>query len=283
MGLDAEGCRMALGFAGTQAAGLNTFFSSGDFTKSLHPGKAAFNGVLSARLARLGATSPPTMLEHEKGYINAYSLEPDAAALTRGLGEKWEVLENGFKFFPSILASHAPIQATLAAVIDNDIAPRDIARITNETYTTVKTHFSAKSVSTPMGARVSVPYCCAVAALDRAVGPAQFSPERILAADVQGLLADTDVVADAELNKLYPAKFPARVTITLRDGRTFTEQRDFPKGDPQDPLTSQEIVDKFVANVAGRHSRNEALRIVKLVRGLPTLERCDELFALLSA
>ena len=77
---------MALGFAGTQAAGLNTFFTSGDFTKSLHPGKAAFNGVLSARLAALGATSPPTMLEHEKGYVQAFSLEPKVAALTEGLG-----------------------------------------------------------------------------------------------------------------------------------------------------------------------------------------------------
>jgi 2-methylcitrate dehydratase PrpD len=223
------------------------------------------------------------MLEHEKGYINAYSLEPDAAALTRGLGTKWEILENGFKFFPSILASHAPIQATLAAVINNDIAPGDIARITNETYTTVKTHFSAKAVSTQMGARVSVSYCCAVAALDRAVGPAQFAPDRVLGADVQRLLADTDVIADAELNKLYPAKFPARVTITLRDGRTFTERRDFPKGDPQDPLTPQEIVGKFLANVASRHSPDQGRRIVDLVRALPTLERCDELFGLLSA
>jgi 2-methylcitrate dehydratase PrpD len=283
LGLDAEGCRMALGFAGTQAAGLNTFFTSGDFTKSLHPGKAAFNGVLSARLAKLGATSPPTMLEHEKGYINAYSLEPDAAALTRGLGTKWEILDNGFKFFPSILASHAPIQATLAVVTKNDIAPGDIVRIVNETYTTVKTHFSAKAVSTQMGARVSVPYCCAVAALDRAVGPAQFAPERVMAADVQGLLAHTDVVADAELNKLYPAKFPARVTVTLRDGRTFTEQRDFPKGDPQDPLSQDEIVDKFLVNVAGRHSRAQAQQIVRLVRELPALDRCDELFGLLAS
>ncbi len=121
LGLDADKTQMALGFAGTQAAGLNTFFTSGDFTKSLHPGKASFNGVLSARLAALGATSPPTMLEHEKGYLNAYSLEPKAGALTAGLGNEWEILQNGFKFFPSILASHAAIQATLDVVTKHDI------------------------------------------------------------------------------------------------------------------------------------------------------------------
>ena len=222
MGLDADKTRMALGFAGTQAAGLNTFFTSGDFTKSLHPGKAAFNGVLSARLAALGATSPPTMLEHEKGYVQAFSLEPKAAALTEGLGQTWEILQNGFKFFPSILASHAAIQATLDVVGAHDVKAADIAAITNETYATVASHFSAKTVTTAMGARVSVPYCVAVAALDREVGQAQFAPERVARRDVQDLLARTDVVAVPELTKLYPEKFPARVTLTLRDGRKLT-------------------------------------------------------------
>jgi 2-methylcitrate dehydratase PrpD len=268
LGLDAEGARMALGFAGTQAAGLNTFFSFGDLTKSLHPGKAAFNGILSARLAEAGGTAPPTMLEHEKGYVAAFTLEPDLAALTKGLGSEWEILQNGFKFFPSILASHAPIQATLAVVTAHDLDPAAIAGIVNETYNTVKSHFSAKEVTTPMGARVSVPYCCAVAALDRKVGQAQFSQDRVTRADVQRLLANTEVVAVPELNVLYPDKFPARVTVTMRDGRKYTDMRDFPKGDPQDPLTREEIEAKFLENVSGRFDRARSAEIIARVRDL---------------
>ena len=267
--LDAKQARMALGFAGTQAAGLNTFFSYGDMTKSLHPGKASFNGVLSARLASLGGTSPPTMLEHEKGYINAFSLEPKAEALTKGLGETWEILENGFKFFPSILASHAPIQATLDVVMEHDIKPDQIARIVNETYSTVKSHFSAKEVSTGMGARVSVPYCCAVAALDRAVGQAQFAEARVNREDVQRLLANTEGVAGDAGTAQYPTKFPARGTVTLKDGRTFTSQRDFPKGDPQAPLSPAEIEAKFLDNAAARYAPGAARELVDLVRSLP--------------
>lgn len=280
--LDPHKARMALGFAGTQAAGLNAFFTSGDLTKSLHPGKAAFNGVLSARLAELGGTSPPTMLEHEKGYLNAYSLEPDAAALTRGLGRDWEILQNGFKFFPSILASHAAIQATLAVVSEHNIKPDSIASITNETYATVKSHFSAKAVTTPMGARVSVPYCCAVAALDGAAGQAQFSAERVISPDVQSLLARTEVVADAELTTLYPAKFPARVTVTLRSGQRLTATRDFPKGDPQVPLTPAEIEQKFLDNASARFSRSQGGEIVALVRGLAGLGDATGLLSLLA-
>ena len=282
LGLDADGARMALGFAGTQAAGLNTFFTYGDLTKSLHPGKAAFNGILSARLAALGGTSPPTMLEHDKGYLAAYSLEPDAAALTRGLGSTWEILQNGFKYFPSILASHSAIQATLAIVREHDIAPGQIASITNETYGTVKSHFSSKSVSTSMGARVSVPYCCAVAALDRAVGQAQFGQDRVTRDDAQQMLARTEVVVDPELTKLYPAKFPARVTIATTDGRRLTAMRDFPKGDPQDPLTPAEIEAKFLDNAAARLSSAEASDVVGLVRGLAGVDDLSALYALLA-
>ena len=283
LGLDAQGARMALGFAGTQAAGLNTFFTSGDFTKSLHPGKAALNGILSARLAALGATSPPTLLEHEKGYLAAYSLEPKAAALTAGLGSTWEILQNGFKFFPSILASHAAIQATLDVVAAHKVAPADVVAVTNETYETVKTHFSAKTVETVMGARVSVPYCVAVAALDGAVGPAQFRLDRVLRADVQKLLARTEVVSVPELTALYPDKFPARVTVELKDGRKLAATRYFPKGDPQDPLSSQEITDKFHANAAARLPADKSREVARLIGGLGESKNVSALFELLAA
>ncbi|MBO0712462.1 MAG: MmgE/PrpD family protein, partial [Acetobacteraceae bacterium] len=77
LGLDAAQTAAALGFAGTQAAGLNAFFETGDDTKSLHPGKAGMNGVLAARRAALGATSPPDFFGHPKGYLAAYSMEPN--------------------------------------------------------------------------------------------------------------------------------------------------------------------------------------------------------------
>lgn len=248
MGLDADGVQRALGLAGTQAAGLNTFFESGDMTKSLHPGKAALNGVLSAQLAALGMTAPPGILEHPKGYLAAFSLEPKAAALTDGLGTTWEILQNGFKFFPSILASHSPIQATLAIVARHRPDPARIARITNETYDTVKSHFSAKEAATPMAARVSVPYCIAAAAVDGVLTQAQFAPGRIHDPLIRRVLDRTEVIADPALNALYPANFPARVTITMEDGQSFTETVMLPKGDPGAPLSDAELEDKFRGN-----------------------------------
>ena len=261
MGLDADGVQRALGLAGTQAAGLNTFFESGDMTKSLHPGKAAMNGILSAQMAALGMTSPPGILEHPKGYLAAFSLEPKAAALTDGLGTTWEILQNGFKYFPSILASHSPIQATLAIVAKHRPDPARIARITNETYDTVRTHFSNKDVSSVMAARVSVPYCIAAAAVDGVLTQKQFAPARIADPLVRRVLERTEVVADAELNRLYPANFPARVTITMEDGQSFQEVVMLPKGDPGAPLSDAELEDKFRGNVEPVFGADRATRL----------------------
>lgn len=281
--LDADGVQRALGLAGTQAAGLNTFFESGDMTKSIHPGKAAFNGILSAQLAQLGATSPPSILEHPKGYLNAYCTEPKPQELVKGLGTEWEILQNGFKYFPSILASHSPIQATLAIVQKHAIDPAQIARITNETYNTVKSHFSNKDVSTVMAARVSVPYCIAIAAVDGKLTQAQFSPARIDDPLVRAVLAHTEVIADAELNKLYPDKFPARVTITLKNGASFQETVLFPKGDPQDPLSAAELEAKFHANAQALLGTARSGELLQAIYALPHAPNVDQLSALLHA
>jgi len=279
--LDADGVQRALGLAGTQAAGLNTFFESGDMTKSIHPGKAAFNGILSAQLAQLGATSPPAILEHPKGYLNAFSTEPKPQKLVEGLGTTWEILQNGFKYFPSILASHSPIQATLAIVQKHAIDPAQIARITNETYNTVKSHFSNKDVSTVMAARVSVPYCIAIAAIDGRLTQAQFSPARINDPLLRAVLAHTEVIADAELNKLYPDKFPARVTITLKNGASFQETVLFPKGDPQDPLSADELDVKFRENVAAMFSPARADKLLHAIYTLSDARNVDGMSVLL--
>ncbi|MGE0417840.1 MAG: MmgE/PrpD family protein [Acetobacteraceae bacterium] len=282
MGLDADGVQRALGLAGTQAAGLNTFFESGDMTKSFHPGKAALNGILSGQLAAMGHTSPPGILEHPKGYLAAFSLEPKPEALTAGLGTTWEILQNGIKFFPSILASHSPIQATLAIVNRVSLNPNDIESITNETYNTVKSHFSNKDVTGTMSARVSVPYCIAVAAVDRVLTQAQFLPNRVDDPLVRQVLARTEVVPVPELDKLYPENFPARVTIRMKDGSSHQETVMKPKGDPGNPLTPDEIAAKYRENAVEVVGAAQADALLAAIRGLPDARDLDVLSALLS-
>lgn len=281
--LDPVQMRTAFGFAGTQAAGLNTFFESGDDTKSLHPGKAGLNGVLSAQMAALGLSSPPDIFGHPKGYLAAYSLEPKPEILSRGLGSEWMILENGFKYFPSILASHSPIGATLDIVARHAPAAEDIAAVTVKTYSTVKSHFSSKQVEAAMAARISVPYCVAVALVDGQVTQRQFDADRYRDAIVRSVMDKVEIVADDELTKLYPEKFPAQVSVTMQDGTVHEAEMYYPKGDPSNPLSDEELRIKFMDNVAGVLSDSNAEALLDLIGNLADNRDMEALGALLRA
>ncbi|MFA5664784.1 MmgE/PrpD family protein [Castellaniella sp.] len=274
-GLGVDATCTALGFAGTQAAGLNTFFESGDDSKGLHPGKAAMNGILGVLLAELGASSPPDILGHPKGYLAAYSTEPDAAALQAGLGARWEILQNGFKLYPSILASHSPIGAALDIVERAGPVADEIAAVEIRTYATVKSHFSSKDVQKTMAARLSVPYCVAAALVDGEITQRQFAPERFNDARIRRVLEVTEVVADPELTPLYPEKFPARVVVTRHDGTRLEAIVYYPKGDPANPLSAAELEQKFRDNVQQVLSPEQADRLVALVANLPGIQVAD--------
>lgn len=283
MGLDGDQMRTAFGFAGTQAAGLNTFFESGDDSKSLHPGKAGLNGVLSAQLAAMGVTSPPDIFGHPKGYLAAYSLEPKPEMLSRGLGSEWMILDNGFKYFPSILASHSPIGATLDIVENHAPVAEDIASVTVKTYATVKSHFSSKQVDAIMAARLSVPYCVAIALVDGKVTQRQFDPERYLDPKVRAVMDKVEIVADEELTKLYPEKFPAQVTVTMKDGSVHYADKYYPKGDPSNPLSDDELRIKFMDNAAGVLTDQDAQTLFSLIQDLPAQGDLSALGGLLRA
>lgn len=137
--------------------------------------------------------------------------------------------------------------------------------------------------ATPMAARVSVSYCIAVAAVDGTVTQAQFAGERIENPLVRHILGITEVIPDGALTELYPDKFPARVTIALDDGSTVQETVLFPKGDPQDPLSSEELEQKFVENVRGQLGYTEAQALIDAINSLPESEDAEEVTLLLDA
>ena len=139
------------------------------------------------------------------------------------------------------------------------------------TYATVKSHFSNKDVATTMAARLSVPYCVAVALVDREVGQRQFAPERFLDPVVRSVLEKVEIVVDPELSPLYPEKFPARVIVVLDDGSRHEATSLYPKGDPGNPLTTEELASKFRRNLGGVLGASETDRLLATVSDIENL------------
>jgi len=129
----------------------------------------------------------------------------------------------------------------------------------------------------------SLPYVIAAALVDRQVTPVQFTMEKIMNPKIREQLNKVEVVADPEIEKVFPALQRVIVQINTRDGRSFNKQLDFPKGDPRNPLTDQEVEEKFAALAEGVLSAGAQKRVRETVWNLERVGSVTDLMALMEA
>src|SRR4029453_1157306 len=124
MGLDRNQIEHAMAAGATQAAGLRIM--AGSDLKSMHPGKAAMDGGLAAPLVRHQLTASAKGIEGDFGYLAVMSAAPAPEKITAGLGESWNLTSNGHKLYPSGSLTHPMVDAVIALVTENDVAPVDV-------------------------------------------------------------------------------------------------------------------------------------------------------------
>ena len=232
---------MALGTAGTQAAGLWEFNADGAMSKHLHPGKAAFNGVLAADLARAGFTGATRILEGDRGFFNATSQNWDATRITDRLREHWKITENCYKLHSCCGHTHTAIDMAL------DLKGAPVRDIHIQTYAAGYQIVKEMHPQTPYQAQFSIAYGVAAALTDNAVGLAQFKPARLNDPRIQALLARTRVTVEPDLTAKYPAAWPVRLTVTLDDGTVIQKASDYPRGNPENPVATSVLEQKLRA------------------------------------
>lgn len=285
--LDAEHLLHALGTAGTQAAGLWEFNADGAMSKHLHPGKAAFNGVLAADLARAGFTGASRILEGERGFFRATAASHDPTRITDGLGARWKISENCYKMHSCCGHTHTAIDVALALRARHaglgEQAPERITAIHIESYGPGVEIVKESNPRTPYQAKFSIAYCVAAALLEGRVGLEQFASERFAAAGARdqrmaALLARTTVSVDDALTAKYPAAWPARVTIKLDDGSVLSDSADFPRGNPENPVTTAELEAKFSELVGARFGPDAASRSLAAAHGVTGCRDVSALF-----
>jgi 2-methylcitrate dehydratase len=190
------------------------------------------------------------------------------------------------KFFPTEALTHAPISAVLDLVKKNDLHPDQVAKIQIRSLARAADILSDPSKYDPHTKETadhSLPYVIAAALVDRQVTPAQFEMAKIMDPTIRAQLKKVEVVADPEIEKVFPALQRVVVTITKTDGETFTEQLDYPKGDPRNPLTDQEIEEKFAALADGVLSTSAQKKLKDAIWNLENLGSVTKLMALMKA
>jgi 2-methylcitrate dehydratase PrpD len=283
MGLDERAMLDALGTAGTQASGLWEFNADGAMSKHLHPGKAAFNGVLAADLAALGFTGATRILEGERGFFRATSTGFDASRVTDQLGARWSIAENCFKLHSCCGHTHTAIDVALdyraLAGWRGREALGELARVEIMTYASGYEIVKEANPRTPYQAKFSLAYCVAAALLEGNVGLDQFSAGRFSDSGVtdpamRGLLDRVAITVAPDLTARYPGEWGTRIAFTRRDGPVEQLSAAFPRGNPENPVSTEVLENKLRLIVAPRYGAGVAERAIGAVNGL---ERCHDM------
>jgi 2-methylcitrate dehydratase PrpD len=235
----------ALGSAGTQAAGLWEFIEDGAMSKQLHPGKAAMNGVIAAQLAEQDFTAATKILEGERGFFKAMSENYDETRITHNLGNSFKITENSFKVHASCRHTHHVIDMILELVEKKGLDYLDIEKISIGTYQVALTITDNPDPKTIYESKFSIQYCTALAAVKHNAGIEAFNEASLWDEMVRSVMEKVDVYVDNDIDNSYPEKWGAKVEIKLRDKQILHLETNFPKGDPENPVTMDEIIEKY--------------------------------------
>ncbi len=250
LGLNEKQMLSAVGIAGSMAAGSLEFLAEGAWTKRLHPGLAAQNGILAAKLAAEGFRGPRTILEGRDGFLSAYSRNPIPELATRDLGKNIEILRTSVKPHACCRYMQAPIDGLIELATEHNIHPDQIARVEVAVLEAgwplvCEPRERKYSPANVVDAQFSMPYGAAIALIDRAAGLDQFSGPSFDSPRLKSLMSKVVLTKDVRLEENFPQEWPARVQVHLTNGKQFEKHVRYPKGDPENPLTWQELSVKF--------------------------------------
>ena len=211
-------------------------------------------GVRAAMLAATGYSGPVELFEGKEGVFEVVSnVTWDAEKMLGGLGDEFLITECGYKAFPTEALTHQPITAVLEVMSANSIDPHRVSEVLIKTTTRGADILSDPTKYEPRTKETadhSLPYCIAVAVCKGNVLPSDFEEEALSDAFIWETLPKIKVVADPEIDGLFPKVKRAIVTITTDDGRSYTVQEDHAKGRAERPLSDEELIDKFRANAS---------------------------------
>ncbi|KPJ90776.1 MAG: 2-methylcitrate dehydratase [Gemmatimonas sp. SG8_17] len=287
LGLSWDKMQHAIGISAARHATLGAV-TAGKLTmmKNTVDPMATQSGVMAALLAEKGYTGPEHVIDGKEGLTHCFGPEWRLNVLVDGLGESWRIERCSMKAFPTEGLTHAPISAVLDIVKENDLAPEQIERVHIRSLARAADILADPSKYDPRSKETadhSLPYVIAAAIADRQVTPAQFEPEKIMDPQIRAQLNKVHVVADPEIEAVFPKLQRVVVTIKTTDGREIPKQLDFPKGDPRNPLSDQEVEEKFDSLAAPVLTDRSRARLKQAVWNLEQLGSISELMDLCKA
>ena len=235
----------ALGIGATEGGGFRDNF--GSMTKPFQAGHAAENGTVAADLAALGWTAANNILEAPLGFFQAEGGGFDPSAIVGRFGKPWTLVSPGvsIKPYPSGSLSHPAMGEMMRLIHENDIKAADVEKVdvgANHAMTTSLLHHDPM---TGLQGKFSMEFCMSILLLDRKAGLYEFQDEVVQRADVQEMIKRINFYIDPEAENAGLDKMTSILKITMKDGKVYSGRAEFAKGSPSNPMSYDEVADKF--------------------------------------
>jgi 2-methylcitrate dehydratase PrpD len=272
LGLNATQIQMALGIAASMASGVVANF--GTMTKPLHVGLAARNGVTAARLAQGGFTANARAIEAGVGfYENFYHGSPVDTRPFEELGKTFALETDGIRIkpYPCGGLTHPTIDATFELCAKQGISAGMIdsvdAAVTKHTYNRIAFRVPQNGIQ----GKFCMPYLLSRAITDGKVGLDIFTDEAVRDRNILTLAEKIEMRLDPSLKASSPGGRPCRVTMRLKNGQTYSCEKEHAKGTPEVPMTLDEMRSKFTDCARQTLDRESTERARESIERLETL------------
>ena len=243
--LSPEQTRFALGIAASKSAGLRVNF--GTMTKPYHAGAAAENGVVAARLARLGYQSDPNALDGQWGHFQVTGGGCDPARIVGHLGNPYTLSWPGVsvKPYPCGSLSHPSLDALLDLITEHDIKPSQVAQVRLGAGRNILNPLRYKEPQNSLEAKFSLQFCLGILLLRRRAGLQEFVDDVVRSPEVRAMMALVETYHSPEIEAKGSDRMRSLVEVRLKDGRVLTRLAETSRGTPERPMSRQEMAAKF--------------------------------------
>lgn len=286
LGLDYKQITNAMGIASTMSAGVGA--NHGTMSKPLNMSRAAENGVTAAMFAAHGMTGPNNALEAGRGFFEAFGGGYDAEKIIGRMGNPWAIVYPGtsIKPYPSGVVGHPGMDTMKKLVETHDIKPEDVESIEVRTGANVITPGPLRipHANTELEAKFCVAFQMAAIVLRRKAGLSEFSDAFVQSQDCQDMQKKVTAVLDDEIVAMGKGRIVARITLKTKDGRTYFEESDpYYRGGPKNPLTWEEVSEKFRDAAQGVLSEEKMDAFLTLANDFQALSGLGEILDTVSA
>ncbi|MEE8478486.1 MAG: MmgE/PrpD family protein, partial [Candidatus Neomarinimicrobiota bacterium] len=251
---------------------------------------AVQSGVLAALMAQKGYSGTEKVFEGKEGFMDAFigwdakeeKLNPtdmqgrdgisawgwDVDELIGNLGKDYKILECSMKAFPTEALTHTHISCVLKIMVNNNLEYSDIEEVKVTAFAQAydilfdPTKYRPESRET---ADHSLPYCLAAAIVDKKITTESFSEEKLKDPRIHEVIDKIKGEPSIEFEKMFPAKQPSKVVISTKDGKKYSEYLEYPKGDPRESMTMEDLENKFNSLALDKFNNTELLELKKLI------------------